>query len=74
MMSFPDVLGDLCEDTGGPLGEAASPELRARFDRRALSSGSIPWSGRSPVLVGNKKRRDQLRIVNYLARSVAGGR
>jgi hypothetical protein len=36
---FPDVLGDLCEDPGGPLGEAASPELRARFDRARFEFG-----------------------------------
>lgn len=69
---FPDVLGDLCEDSGGPLGEAASSELRERFDRARFEFGEYSLIGVSPVLVGNKKRRDQLRIVNYLARAVAG--
>lgn len=67
-----DLLAELCEDTTGPLGDKASPELRERFDRLRFEFEEYALIGAIPRLMGSKKRREQIRTINYLARSVCG--
>jgi hypothetical protein len=69
---FPDLLGELCEDNTGPLGDRASLELREKFDRARFDFEEYAMIGEMPRLSGSKKRRDQIRVINYLARRVAG--
>ncbi len=69
---FPDLLAELCEDTSGPLGKSASPELRERFDRERFDFQEYALIGMQPRLLGSKKRREQIRIINLLSRAVCG--
>lgn len=72
---FPDLLGELCEDGSdkAPLKEWASADLRRRFDRVRFEFGEYALIGDQPRLMGHKKRRDQIRIVNLLSRAVSDG-
>lgn len=70
---FPDVLGELCEDNTGPLGDKASSDLRERFDRIRFDFEEYSLIGTLPRLAGVKKRRDQIRIINRLSSTVSAG-
>lgn len=72
---FPDLLGELCDDASkeAPLAAWASAELRRRFDRVRFEFGEYALIGNQPRLVGHKKRRDQVRIINLLSRAASDG-
>jgi len=70
---FPDLLGDLCEDPTGPIGDKASPALRERLDRIRFKFGEYGLIGELPRLTGSKGRREQIRIINHMARTIANG-
>lgn len=66
--AFPDYLGELCEDTEGPLGERASTDLRERFDLLRCEFNKFGLFGDRPVLSGVKRRRDQRKTLNDFGR------
>lgn len=65
---FPDLLGELCEDSTGPLGERASADLRERFDDLRCQFNEFGLFGENPILAGVKKRKEQRRTINEFAR------
>ena len=65
---FPDLLGELCEDPTGPMGERASTELREKFDTLRCQFNEFGLFGERPVLFGVKKRKEQRRVINEFAR------
>lgn len=65
---FPDLLGELCEDTSGPLGERASAALREHFDTLRCQFNEFGLFGNNPILAGVKKRKEQRKTINEFAR------
>lgn len=65
---FPDLLGELCEDSTGPLGERASAALRERFDDLRCQFNEFGLFGENPTLAGVKKRKEQRRVINEFSR------
>lgn len=65
---FPDLLGELCDDPTGPLGERASAELREKFDTLRCQFNEFGLFGENPVLFGVKKRKEQRKTINEFAR------